>query len=161
MRTGWVIAFVVAMLLHGLAAPVQAEDRMSGEDIRRTFEGHTVSGRFKDGKFFSEYHDANGQAVGHNGNVPNTDACWTIKDDQICYYYGAQEQQRVHCYRVQPIGKLLHLHHTVSSSYDAFVTAEPGNPRHLSDNGKPWYCGGLISQAPEQGVPQSRRLAAR
>ncbi|TCR64831.1 hypothetical protein [Bosea sp. BK604] len=152
--------------LIGAPAPVQAQsakpaERLSGEQLRRQFEGNTVGGRFLSGKLFSEYHDPNGQAVGFNGTVPNTDACWIIRGDQICYYYGPLEQRRVHCYRAQPIGKLLYMHHTTDPRSNALVTSEPGNPRHHSDNGKPWYCDGLISQAPKQGVPLSRRLAAR
>jgi hypothetical protein len=154
------LAVVIAGLL-ALSAPSLAAERLSGEAIKRAFEGNTVSGRYMRGGFFTEYHDPDGRALGHNGYEPNTDACWITREDQICYYYGPPSDRTVHCFTVELTDRLYVQRNASNGEINALVTAEPGNPRNHTDNGKPWYCDGLISQAPGQGAPMSRRLAAR
>jgi hypothetical protein len=154
------LAVVIAGLL-ALSASSLAAERMSGEQIKRAFEGNTVSGRYMRGGFFTEYHDADGRALGHNGYEPNTDACWIIKEDQICYYYGPPSDRTVHCFTVELTDRLYVQRNASNGEINALVTVEPGNPRGHSDRGRPWYCDGLISQAPGRGAPMSRRLAAR
>ena len=70
-------AFLCLLVL--LSQPVLAVERLSGEAIERAFRGNTVSGRYTNGGFFTEYHDPDGRALGHNGWQPNTDACWITK----------------------------------------------------------------------------------
>lgn len=159
MRLIGIIAALAVQAWFG--QPVHAAERLSGEQIRQAFEGNTVSGRYMNGGFFSEYHDPDGRALGNNGLAPNTDACWTIRRDEICYYYGPPEKRRVYCSVFERRGDLYVQHDGEGGRINAVMTVELGNPRGHSDHGKPWYCDGLISQAPGKGAPMSRRLAAR
>jgi hypothetical protein len=147
-------------LLALTAAPAAAAERLNGEAIRRAFDGNTVSGRYTSGGFFTEYHDPNGQALGHNGWQPNTDACWTTRADAVCYYYGPQTDRTVHCFTVELSDRLYVLRNASNRQINALATVEPGNPRRHSDGGQPWYCDGLISKAPEPPMSR-RRLAGR
>jgi len=146
------------LVLAALAAlPLQARavDRLDGEAIRRAFEGNTVSGRYTNGGFFTEFHDPDGRALGHNGWQPNRDACWTTKADQVCYYYGPQSDRTVHCFTVEHNRDLYVLRNAGNGQINALATVEAGNPRKHGDNGASWYCDGLISKAPVP--PMSRR----
>ena len=152
--------FVLALLaVLALPALAPASERLSGEAIERAFRGNTVSGRYTNGGFFTEYHDPNGQALGHNGWQPNTDACWITKPDRICYYYGPPSDRTVHCFSVEMSGDLYVLRNSGNGMVNALAKVELGNPRNHTDNGTPWYCDGLISRAP--GPPMSRKLAQR
>lgn len=152
--------FALLALLALTAAPAEAAERLNGEAIKRAFDGNTVSGRYTSGGFFTEYHDPNGQALGHNGWQPNTDACWITKADEVCYYYGPQSDRTVHCFTVELSDRLYVLRNSSNGQINALATVEPGNPRRHSDGGQPWYCDGLISKAPEPPMSR-RRLAAR
>ena len=152
--------FVLALLaVLALPAHAPAAERLSGEAIERAFRGNTVSGRYTNGGFFTEYHDPNGQALGHNGWQANTDACWITKPDRICYYYGPPTDRTVHCFSVEMSGDLYVLRNSGNGMVNALAKVELGNPRGHTDNGTPWYCDGLISRAPEP--PMSRKLAQR
>ncbi|AMJ59287.1 hypothetical protein [Bosea sp. PAMC 26642] len=155
---------VVVLALVALLAPARAVEKLSGEAIKQAFERNTVSGRYANGGFFTEYHDTDGRALGHNGWQPNKDACWITKEDQICYYYGPASDRTVHCFTVELTDRLYVLRNVASNQINALATVEPGNPRNHSDQGEPWYCDGLISKAPNLPAfpPMSRRrLAAR
>ena len=153
--------FIVALLaLAAWFAPASAAERLSGEAIKQAFEGNTVSGRYTNGGFFTEYHGTDGRALGHNGWQPNKDACWITKEDQVCYYYGPQSNRTVHCFTVDLSDRLYVLRNTSNGQINALATVEPGNPRGHSDNGEPWYCDGMISKAPEP-LMSRRHLAAR
>jgi hypothetical protein len=150
--------FALALLaVLALPALAPAAERLSGEAIERAFRGNTVSGRYTNGGFFTEYHDPNGQALGHNGWQANTDACWITKPDRICYYYGPPTDRTVHCFSVEVSGDLYVLRNSGNGMVNALAKVELGNPRNHTDNGTPWYCDGLISRAP--GPPMSRKLA--
>lgn len=150
---------LVLALLSAVPMAAHAAERLNGEQIQRAFEGNTVSGRYTNGGFFTEFHAPDGRALGHNGWQPNTDACWITKRDQVCYYYGPPENRTVHCFSVEMSGELYVLRNSGNGLVNALAKIELGNPRNHTDNGKPWYCDGLISQAPEP--PMSRRLARR
>ncbi len=152
------LAAALAFLL-AFSLPAGAAERLKGEQIQRIFEGNTVSGRYTNGGFFTEYHASDGRALGNNGWQPNTDACWITRRDQVCYYYGPPEDRTVHCFHVETSGDLYVLRNVGNGAVNALATIEHGNPRNHTDNGKPWYCDGLISQAPD--IPMSRRLARR
>ncbi|MGL4728848.1 MAG: hypothetical protein ACRCWO_08825, partial [Bosea sp. (in: a-proteobacteria)] len=121
---------------------------LGGEEIRKAFEGNTVSGRYTNGGFFTEYHQDDGKSLGHNGYSANVDACWAILTDSICYYYGPLEKRTTHCFTVTRNDRLYVLRVLGSSRINAVVTIEPGNPRKHDENGQPWVCDGLVSQAP-------------
>jgi hypothetical protein len=150
------LATALGLLLS--LAPATAAERLDGEAIRRAFDGNTVSGRYTNGGFFTEYHDPSGRALGHNGWQPNRDACWITKEDQVCYYYGPPTDRTVHCFSVEMSEKLYVLRNVSNGQINAFASIEPGNPRNHSDGGEPWYCDGLISKAP--ALPMSRRRVA-
>jgi hypothetical protein len=151
------VLVLLALLVSTFAA--QAAERLSGEAIERAFRGNTVSGRYTNGGFFTEYHDPDGRALGHNGWQPNTDACWITKPDRICYYYGPPSDRTVHCFTVEMSGDLYVLRNIGNGMINALARVELGNPRDHGDNGTSWYCDGLISRAPQ--APMSRRLALR
>ena len=92
------IAVLLALLL---ALPALATERLTGEQIRQAFSGNTVSGRYAGGGFFTEYHEPDGRALGNNGWQENRDACWIIKDDAVCYYYGPPSDRTIHCFTVE------------------------------------------------------------
>ena len=145
------------MLQAATNSPAKAAERLSGEDIRRVFEGNTVSGRYNNGMPFSEYHHADGRASGHNRHVPNRDACWTTTPDAVCYYYGAPEQRRTYCFTVERSGDLYVLRNRPSGRINGIATIERGDPHGYATSAKIWTCDGLISQ--RRGEPS--RLAAR
>lgn len=151
---------VLLVVLAGLPAPAVAVERLSAEAIRRAFEGNTVSGRYTNGGFFTEYHDPDGRALGHNGWQPNKDACWTTRPEQVCYYYGPQSDRTVHCFTVELTGDLYVLRNAGNGMVNALAKIEPGNPRKHGDDGQSWYCDGLISKAPAPPMSR-RRVAAR
>ncbi len=145
-------------LLAAAMSAASAAERLSGEQIKSAFEGNTVSGRYTNGGFFTEYHDADGRALGNNGWQPNKDACWITKADQVCYYYGPPADRTVHCFTVEATDKLYILRNVSNGQINALATVELGNPRKHGDHGEPWYCDGLISKLP--GPPMSRRRVA-
>jgi hypothetical protein len=153
-------AVLILAVFAVLPMPARAVEKLDGEAIRRAFEGNTVSGRYTNGGFFTEYHDADGRALGHNGWQPNRDACWTTRADQVCYYYGPQSDRTVHCFTVELSRNLYVLRNTGNGQINALASVEPGNPRKHGDNGETWYCDGLISKAPEP-LMSRRRVAAR
>lgn len=150
----------VLLALAGWHLPAAAAERLSGEAIKQAFEGNTVSGRYTNGGFFTEYHGTDGRALGHNGWQPNKDACWITQEDRVCYYYGPQSNRTVHCFSVELSDKLYVLRNISNGQINALATIELGNPRGHNDRGQPWYCDGLISQAPEPRMSM-RHLAAR
>jgi hypothetical protein len=158
MRARLLVLCVAALGLSPTPGP--AAERLNGEAIKRAFDGNTVSGRYTNGGFFTEYHDPDGRALGHNGWQPNRDACWTTREDQVCYYYGPQSDRTVHCFTVEMSDRLYVLRNVGNGQINAFASVEPGNPRRHSDGGQPWYCDGLISKAPAPQMSR-RRVAAR
>lgn len=147
----------VAAALSQLGQGALAAERLSGDEIRRIFEGNTVSGRYSNGPPFSEYHHADGRASGHNRHVPNRDACWTTIHDAVCYYYGPHEQRRTYCFTVERSGGLYVLRSRPSGRINGVATVEPGDPHRFASSAGNWTCDGLISQ--RQAPPS--RLAAR
>lgn len=141
------------------AGPASAAEKLDGEAIRRAFDGNTVSGRYTNGVFFTEYHHPDGRALGHNGWQRNTDACWITKADQVCYYYGPPSSRTTHCFTVELTNRVYVLRNVGSGRVNAVATIEPGNPRNHADEGDQWYCDGLISRAPAM-TPRGR-LASR
>jgi hypothetical protein len=92
---------------------------------RARLPGNTVSGRYTNGGFFTEYHDPDGQALGHNGWQSNTDACWITKPDRICYYYGPPTDRTVHCFSVEMSGDLYVLRNSGNGMVNALAKVEP------------------------------------
>lgn len=141
----------MAAILLGLlvAAGATAAERLNGEQIRRVFEGNTVSGLYTGTNLpFSEYHHPDGRASGHNRNVTNNDACWTTTADAVCYYYGPQEKRRTHCFTIETSGDLYVIRSRPSGRINGLARIEKGDPHGYAQKRSDWVCDGLISQAP-------------
>jgi hypothetical protein len=133
--------------LIALPAPLAwAVETLSGPEIQSLFDGATVAGNYYDGRGeFTEYHHADGHAYGHNGRQINTDGCWAVVGDHICYYYGPPDKRTTHCFTVHKTDRLYVLRTRESGRINALATVVPGNGAKHSDNGKPWVCDGLVS----------------
>ena len=141
----------IAGFAFGLLAASQAPavERLSGDQIRRLFEGNTVSGRYSGSNLlFSEYHHADGRASGHNRHLTNTDACWTTTPDAVCYYYGPQEKRRTYCFTIETSGDLIVIRNRPSGRINGLARIEKGDPYNYTAKKSDWVCDGLISQAP-------------
>lgn len=136
------------VLLLATAGAAQSTELLSGDAVRRLFEGNTVSGRYMNRQFFTEYHHPDGRALGTNGWEINKDACWTTTENNVCYYYGPRQQRTIHCFVVELSERLYILRTQETGNINAVATVEPGNPRNHTDNGVNWYCDGNISQKP-------------
>ncbi|QEL22823.1 hypothetical protein FQV39_09765 [Bosea sp. F3-2] len=149
----------IAALGLGLLATTgaSAAERLNGEQIRRLFEGNTVSGVYTGSSLpFSEYHHADGRASGHNRSVPNKDACWTTTADAVCYYYGPHETRRTYCFTIEVSGDLYVIRNRPSGRINGLARIEKGDPHDYAKKQSDWVCDGLISQAPGRS-----RLARR
>lgn len=144
----------LACLALGLIAalPAGAAERLNGEQIRQAFEDNTVTGRYTDGnRPFSEFHHRDGRVSGHNRDIPNTDACWTIVPDGVCYYYGPPERRRTYCFDIERSGALIVIKRRPGGQINGLAAIEPGDPRSFSPSAAQWSCDGLISERP--GMP--------
>ena len=149
----------IAGFAFGLLAASQAPavERLSGDQIRRLFEGNTVSGRYSGSNLlFSEYHHADGRASGHNRHLTNTDACWTTTPDSVCYYYGPIEKRRTYCFAIETSGDLIVIRSRPSGRINGLARVEKGDPYGYATKKYDWVCDGLISRAPGRS-----RLAGR
>lgn len=135
-----------------------AVEQLTGQEIRKLFEGNTVAGRYNNGLPFSEYHHPDGRATGHNRQVQNTDACWTTTDEAVCYYYGPFESRRTYCFTVERSGSLYVLKTHRTGRINGIATIQPGDPEKHADKAPAWHCDGLISSAPPAMSP---RVASR
>ena len=127
--------------------------------IRALVTDNTVTGHSTEGRFFSEFHQADGRLLGDNGYYVNTDACWTTRRSEICYYYGEGESRAVHCFAISKTADVLTLTLAPPSAragmLDATATIEKGNPRGHGDGGRSWFCDGLISRNGSGARPAS------
>lgn len=143
------IALVLAPLLALPGLPVHAE-MLTGPQIRELFTGNTVAGHYVTGGPFSEYHAADGRALGDNGLTLNVDACWNTDGDNVCYHYGPAKDRRTYCFTVERNGDNLALKVAGSGRLNALATVEKGNPKEHGDGGRRWSCDDLLSQRPSE-----------
>jgi hypothetical protein len=141
------------------ATSLAQSQRLTGPEIRALFTGNTVSGMYLYGGVFSEYHAADGRALGDNGLTLNTDACWNTDGDRVCYHYGRPPERRTYCFHVEREGNRLDLRVSETGRINAVGRIEKGNPDGHSDGGRSWSCDDLISRAP--GGLRANRLIAR
>ena len=147
------LVLVVLTTMHAL--PTNAE--MLGEDaLRKLATGNTITGRYTFGGWFSEFHAADGRVLGNNGWQDNQDACWTTKNDAICYSYGEAEGRQTYCFTVEKNGDSLLLRNLSNGLLNAVAKIEPENPRSHSDHGHNWNCDDRVSR-----LPSGMRLALR
>lgn len=144
-----IAAFALGLLVAGAAG---AAERLTGPQIRQAFEGNTVTGLYSGSNLpFSEYHHRDGRALGHNRNLPNTDACWTTTEDAVCYYYGPPDKRRTYCFTIETSGALYVIRSRPSGRINGLARIEPGDPHDFTKKSENWFCDGLISQAPGRG----------
>ena len=151
------IAALLALCVSATSA--FAVERLTGQEIRKLFEGNTVAGRYNNGLPFSEYHHQDGRATGHNRHVQNVDACWTTTDEAVCYYYGPFASRRTYCFTVERSGSLYVLQTHRTGRINAIAAIQPGDPEKHTDKAPAWHCDGLISQGPPPSM--SSRLASQ
>lgn len=128
--------------------PAQAKP-LKGAEIRRLFEGNTVSGIYTTGRTFSEYHAPDGRALGDSGFGLNNDACWNTDGDAVCYHYGPYGKRRTYCFTVEKLGESLQLKVSDTQRLNGVASVEPGNPKNHDDGGKRWSCDDLLSMVPQ------------
>lgn len=144
----WSLRIPVFLLAALAAGGAVAAERLNGEQIRRAFEGNTVSGLYSRTNLpFSEFHHADGRASGHNRGVPNSDACWTTTADAVCYYYGPQETRRTYCFTIETSGDLYVIRRRPGGQINGLARIEKGDPHGYAKSGSNWVCDGLISRA--------------
>lgn len=143
-------------LLLMLALPAGAGERLNGAAIKQAFTGNTVAGTYMHGGLFSEYHAADGRALGDNGFALNVDACWNIDGDAVCYHYGARKDRRTYCFFVERDGEDIRLIVRDTGGLNGVARIIAGNPKEHGDGGRRWSCDDLLA-----GDPASRRLAGR
>lgn len=132
---------------------------LTGEEIKTLFTGNTVAGTYTHGGMFSEYHAADGRAIGDNGYTLNVDACWNTDGDKVCYHYGPFKDRRTYCFTVEKAGESLILRVAGSGKLNAIGMVETGNLRSHGDGGRRWSCDDLLSRAPNPD--QHRRQHAQ
>lgn len=123
-----------------------AAQTLTGREIRDLFTESTVAGVYVNGGPFSEYHAADGRALGDNGRTFNIDACWNIDRDNVCYHYGPAKDRRTYCFTVERNGDSLSLRVADSGRLNAVASVEKGNPGGHSDGGRRWSCDDLMSR---------------
>lgn len=134
------------------ASAAGAAERLTGPQIRQAFEGNTVTGLYSGSNLpFSEYHHRDGRALGHNRNVPNTDACWTTTEDAVCYYYGPPDERRTYCFTIETSGALYVIRNRPGGRINGLARIEPGDPHDYAKTSANWLCDGLISRTPGEG----------
>lgn len=133
------------VLLHGLAV---AGEKLDGEAIRQAFTGNTVAGTYMHGGLFSEFHAADGRALGDNGFNLNVDACWNIDADAVCYHYGPRADRRTYCFTVEKEGESFRLIVRDSGKLNAIARIVKGNANEHGDGGRRWSCDDLLAVRP-------------
>ena len=145
---------VLALLLL-LGGPVPAQ-QLTGEELRAEIGGNTLTGFHDSGMSFTEYHAPDGRVFGFNGGEPVQDGCWRVRGDAVCYEYGRGRITGSFCWRFDRAGPIGYRIAHLSSGTRGIARLEPGNPKNLSDNGRPWDCADQISRR-----AQNPRLSSR
>ncbi len=147
----WFLYILSLLLLQSNAFAQQLDEA----EINTLVSGNTLTGRSVEGRFFSEYHLADGRVFGNNGYYENTDACWITKPGQICYYYGQDKNRSASCFAFEKSNDIIKMRlvfpNPKAGILDAFAKVENGDPRNhsgLDVASKKWTCDGLVSSLP-------------
>lgn len=136
-------------------------EKLTGEAIREALQGNTLVGTYIYGGEFSEYHAADGRALGDNGHSINVDACWNIDGDAICYHYGPMKDRRTYCFTVEREGDLFRQFSRDDGRLNAIARVLTGNPERHDDGGARWSCDDLLASSsrpgPSRGMWAGRR----
>lgn len=125
-----------------------AAEKLSGDVIKELFTGNTVAGHYLHGGLFSEFHAADGRALGDNGFTLNVDACWNIDGDAVCYHYGPRADRRTYCFLVEKEGETYRLLVRDTGRPNAIARIIQGNANDHGDGGRRWSCDDLLAQNP-------------
>lgn len=139
-----VLGAVLAGLLLGLGHAGAAE-KLDGAAIKELFTGNTVAGNYVQGGVFSEFHAADGRALGDNGFTLNVDACWNLDGDAVCYHYGPRTDRRTYCFTVEKEGETYRLVVRDTGRPNAIARIIKGNPSEHGDGGRRWSCDDLLA----------------
>lgn len=143
-----------------VTAPASAlAQAMTNDELRAEFSGTTVSGFHDGGVHFTEYHSPDGRIFGYNNNEPVQDGCWDVKDDAVCYYYAKGRIQGTFCWRFERVAAGGYRITSLETPSRGITRREPGNPRGLSDNGRPWTCDPLTSRLDDRSRQTLRGFA--
>lgn len=137
----------LAGLLLGLGH-AGAGEKLDGAAIKELFTGNTVAGNYMHGGVFSEFHAADGRALGDNGFTLNVDACWNLDGDAVCYHYGPRTDRRTYCFTVEKEGETYRLLVRDTGRANAIARIIKGNPSEHGDGGRRWSCDDLLASAP-------------
>ncbi len=118
---------------------------LTEEALRRLASENTITGRYTFGGWFSEYHSGDGRVLGNNGWQENVDACWTTKENAICYSYGKVPDRQTFCFTIEKNGESLMLRNLTNNTLNAIAKVETANPRNHSDSGHTWTCEDKVS----------------
>lgn len=146
----------LGLVLALAVSPALAAEKLTGEQIREAFNGNTVAGQYAHGGHFSEYHAADGRALGDNGFSFNVDACWNVDGDAVCYHYGPAKERKTYCFEVEREGDSYRLTVRGNGRLNAIARIEKGNPASHDDAGRRWSCDDLLA-----GALLLRRFARR
>jgi hypothetical protein len=140
------------------ASAVKANDAwIPASDLRAIVTDTTITGHYNNGDPYSEYHAPDGRVFGHNNHVPNEEACWDIKGDQVCYYYAKGRARGEFCWRFQRLGERgIRAQLVDRPARETIGIIRKGNPNDHSDNGKPWTCDPVTSERKTPHAPASR-----
>jgi hypothetical protein len=142
-----VLGAVLAGLLLGLGH-AGAGEKLDGPAIKELFTGNTVAGNYTHGGLFSEFHAADGRALGDNGFTLNVDACWNLDGDAVCYHYGPRADRRTYCFTVEKEGDNYRLLVRDTGRLNAVARIIKGNANEHGDGGRRWSCDDLLAAAP-------------
>lgn len=145
----------LALLCFGVSTPALAQP-VTGGELQAEIAGNTLTGFHDSGLSFTEYHAPDGRVFGYNAGEPVQDGCWRVRGDAICYDYGRGRITGSFCWRFDRAGRIGYRIAHLASATRGIARLEAGNPKNLSDNGKPWDCADQISRR-----DQTPRLAAR
>ena len=150
-------ALALAVTVFVAASGGAAAQWLSGAELQREVSGNTLTGYNSSGVFFSEFHSPDGRVFGHNNGERVAEGCWAVRDDAVCYYYakGRLFAGGTFCWRMERAGADGYRIASVERDTTGAARRDQGNPRNHDDEGKPWVCEGLVSEA-----PSGRGLAA-
>lgn len=151
----------LALLLAGLAADARGAEPewVPPGELRRIVHDATITGHYDNGEPYSEYHAPDGRVLGHNNRVPNEEACWDIRGDQVCYYYSKGRALGEFCWRFQKLAGAGVRARLVDRSREIIGVRQSGNPHGHSDNGTAWTCDQVTSE--NKTFDATPRLARR
>ncbi len=147
-------------MLSGVARGEQArgeQNWVAASELRGLITGNTITGRYDNGEPYSEYHAADGRALGHNNREPNDNACWDIRSNEVCYYYAKGRAKGEFCWRFQRLGDSgIRASLVDKGRREIIAIHQAGNPHGHTDNGKPWTCDPVTSRKITPREPDAR-----